>query len=111
MRDDPTLLLDILGEVKFLIELTKEIEYAAFVNDPIKRRATERSFSIIGEASRKISKSFKDNHPNIPWRWLGDTRNFVVHAYHDIDYSILWETIRLDIPNLIRQLEPLIPKQ
>jgi uncharacterized protein with HEPN domain len=31
--------------------------------------AVERAIEIIGEAARNISDEFKQNHPEISWRW------------------------------------------
>jgi len=36
-------------------------------------------------------------------------RNRLVHEYFDIRLDVVWQTAQEDIPNLIKQVEPLIP--
>jgi uncharacterized protein with HEPN domain len=42
-------------------------------------RAVCRSPEIIGEASNKLNPTFKNNHPSITWREMGDMRNKIIH--------------------------------
>lgn len=59
----------------------------------------------IGEQSNKISDSFKNNLPTINWKQIKGLRNFIVHNYEGVDYIILFDTIRNDLPNLKSELE------
>ena len=38
-----------------------------------------RNLEVLGEASRKISSDFRVDHPEIPWREMGDLRNVLIH--------------------------------
>jgi len=38
-------------------------------------------------------------------------RNRLVHEYSRINLDKIWETVRDDIPMLIRQVEPLVPSE
>jgi uncharacterized protein with HEPN domain len=49
--------------------------------------AVIRNFEVIGEASNKIPKEFKNNHPEIPWNEMYLLRNKVSHEYFGIDYE------------------------
>jgi len=111
MQRDQTYLLDILSEARALIGFVKDATYAEFIADARTRRAVERSFEIIGEASKAISIVFRESHPEFPWRWMADMRNLIVHEYRKVNYAVLWETIRHDIPDLIRLIEPLVPPE
>lgn len=39
---------------------------------------------------------------------MRDMRNRVAHGYHDVDLQIVWQTIRDDLPDLIRNLQALL---
>lgn len=111
MLYDQTFMLDILNEARSIAEFTKGLTYAEFIQDLRTRKAVERSFEIIGEASKSLSKEFRAEHSELPWRWMIDTRNIIIHEYRKVNYAVLWETIQEDIPQIICILGPLIPPE
>jgi uncharacterized protein with HEPN domain len=62
--------------------------------------AVIRAFEIMGEASTKISKAFRDAHPELPWKNMVGFRNRLIHNYFDVDTSVVWQTIQEDLPDL-----------
>ena len=100
------LIEDILGESMFIIE-NSDISEEAFMYDEIIKRAFVRSLEIIGEASKKLPKEFKSNNHSIHWNKMAGMRNLIVHDYTGIDYSIVWDVIKTDIPQLIDKLSNL----
>lgn len=56
---------------------------------------------IIGEASYKITKEFKDFHTDLPWKQIEGMRHILVHGYFSISPEVLWDVIENDIPMLI----------
>ncbi len=78
-------------------------------HDLATRLAIERSLEIIGEAARRVSTTFQEQHPEIPWRNIIGQRNILAHDYGQIDHDRLYKTATQDIPPLIHQLEELLP--
>lgn len=37
---------------------------------------------IIGEAANMLTKEFREEHPEVPWRSITDMRNVLVHGYY-----------------------------
>ena len=60
---------------------------------------------IIGEAAARVSEETRQDYPDLPWADMIGMRNRLVHAYFDIDLSLLWITITDDLPPLIELLE------
>lgn len=56
---------------------------------------------IIGEAAYKITKEFKENHTELPWKQIEGMRHILVHGYFSIIPEVLWDVIDNDIPTLI----------
>ena len=52
----------------------------------------------------------RDRHADLPWADMIGMRNRLVHAYFDIDLSLLWTTVTVDLPMLIRQLQQIAGK-
>ena len=73
--------------------------------------SVERRIEIIGEAARRVSESFKDAHPEIPWRRMIAQRNVLAHEYDEVDDRLMWRVIAENIPQLVRTLEGLLTTQ
>ena len=52
---------------------------AAFDQDELIQTWVVHHLQIIGEASRGISQSFRDQYPTIPWTKIVGMRNILVH--------------------------------
>lgn len=102
---------DMLQAAKELLEMNRDVNFEDFIDDLKLMRATERSLEIIGEAARRLSSSFMDQHREVHWREIVGQRNIIAHEYGQIDYEILYRTVRDDIPLLIQQLEKILPKE
>lgn len=70
--------------------------------------ATIRALEIFGEAAANISRPFQKRHPHIPWKSIIGMRNRLIHAYFDIDYDIVWQAVKVEIPKIIPEIEKLI---
>lgn len=59
---------------------------------------------IVGEASLKLSDQARAELPNLPWPDIAGMRHRLIHAYHDIDFDRVWDTVIDDLPPLIEEL-------
>jgi uncharacterized protein with HEPN domain len=71
-------------------------------------RALSMSIGIIGEAASKVSADVQSAYPEIPWPQIIGMRNRIIHAYFEVNFDILWETVTDRIPELIEQLEGIL---
>lgn len=67
-----------------------------------------RLIEILGEAAAKVSKDKQAELTQIPWREVIGMRNRIVHAYFDIDYDIVWDTVTLNVPALAEVLKTVL---
>ena len=63
---------------------------------------------IIGEASKRISQTLKDNYKSIKWRKMAGMRDVLIHNYADIDYHIVWKVATVDVPDLMEQIKQVL---
>lgn len=77
-------------------------------HDEVLALAVTRLLEIIGEAATQVTVAFKTTHPEIPWGKMIGMRNFVIHAYFEVDIDVVWDTVTGDVQALIPQLETLI---
>ena len=59
---------------------------------------------VVGEAAARASAATKARLPSIPWRVMTDMRNRLIHGYDTIDYDVIWDTVVLDLPQLVAEL-------
>jgi uncharacterized protein with HEPN domain len=68
---DPAYLWDMLQAARaardYMSNLTPEEFLAADRQAEIVRLAVERQLEILGEAARRVSIKFRDEHPEVPW--------------------------------------------
>jgi len=76
--------------------------------DPIKFYGYVKLVEIIGEATYKLTKEYREAHPDIPWKMMEGMRHVLVHDYYCISPSKLWDTVNIDIPDLKLKMEKLI---
>lgn len=109
MSRDPAYLLDILDSATLILDFIGQMGRDAFEHDLIRQDAVIRRLTIIGEATKRLSETFRLGHPEIPWKQIAGMRDVVVHNYDQVQIDKIWEVIQQDIPTLIRQIEPLVP--
>ena len=83
--------------------LTKE----AFLADKRTQSAVVMCLVIIGEAATKVmdqDAAFAQAHPSVPWRSMRGMRNRIAHGYFEINFDVVWETVRTALPALLEQL-------
>ena len=59
---------------------------------------------IIGEAANMLTKDFRDEHNEVPWRQIIDMRNVLVHGYFTTSHQFIWETYTDDLPPLRKKI-------
>ncbi len=70
--------------------------------------AVIRRFEVIGEASKNIPSSFKNEHRQIPWAQISAMRNILIHEYFNTSLNIIWATIKIDLPKLKKSINKLL---
>jgi Uncharacterized conserved protein len=107
-RDSTQFLLDILESIDDIEEFIKGIEFNEFSNDKKTIYAVMKALEIIGEASKNIPDTLKNEHSEVPWKLMAGIRDKVVHGYFVVDLPIIWSTVKKDVPSLKEPLEEIL---
>lgn len=95
----------ILEHAQYIVEETKGIKSAEdFMNINDKSKAALFDLLQIGELANNLSKDCTQEIAGIPWNNVYNLRNRIVHGYASVDYEIIWETIKNNIPFLIKEI-------
>lgn len=88
---------------------TASVGREAFLAESTAGRQTRRSARmLIVEVStilhERLPQSYRDAHPDVPWREIAGMRNRATHVYDGIDDEIVWDVLTVEIPALVRLL-------
>lgn len=108
LQSNLELVKHINDECEFILKYTGSLNYDSFYEDKVLLKAIERCLEIIGEAAKKMDEEFVSNHPEIEWRQMAATRNIIIHNYTGVDYELVWEIVKENIPELEFQIKKII---
>ena len=89
------------------LDKTRGITRDGYDADENLRLALTHLVQVIGEAARRVSREFCDEHPEIPWTEIVGMRHKVVHDYLGVDEDIVWQVVTDDLAKLLPVLTKL----
>jgi uncharacterized protein with HEPN domain len=107
-KDNLVYIDDILEAIRKIKSYVKGVDKEEFLKNEMLMDAVLRNLEIIGEASSRLTASFRNEHSDIEWRKIIGMRNRVIHAYDIVDHEIVWYVVRHDLPEVQKRLKKLI---
>jgi uncharacterized protein with HEPN domain len=98
----------ILDETNYLIDSSKDVAEERFSRDLTLQKAFVRSLEIIGEAIKNLSEDFTKSHGEVDWKSIAGMRDRLIHHYFGVDYEIVWDVIKNEIPKLREQIKVIL---
>jgi uncharacterized protein with HEPN domain len=108
---DPGTLLQIDQAARKAAEYVRGKDRQSFCADELTNNAVILQLTILGEATKRLSDSTRKAYPHIPWAEMAGLRDRLVHGYDRWDLERVWDIVSIDIPKLIDDLEPIVPKE
>ena len=107
-HDDMIKLQHMLDHANEAVSLVSGKEKTDLQSDRILELAIIRLIEITGEAAAKVHLETQEKYPSIPWPQIIGMRNRLIHGYDTVDLDVLWDTIEIDLPPLISELEKIL---
>ena len=109
-RDEATL-LDIAKAARLVLTFTEGMTKEAFLDDFKTQSATLHQLMVLGEAVRRLSLEFRNQHSEIPWSLIAGIRDHLIHACDAVDLDEVWKTSTSDVRDLLAKIESLLPEK
>lgn len=109
MQRDKASLLDAARSANLVLEFVSRMDKVTLAKDVKTQAAILYEIIIMGEAVKRLSNEFINEHPEISWGEIRGMRNRLTHEYDKVDINIVWDTIQNDIPEFLAAIEPLLP--
>jgi uncharacterized protein with HEPN domain len=100
-RDLRDYINDLIESCEEILSFTQGMSYSDFIGDRKTINAVVRSLEVIGEATKKLPVSFRNNYPNIPWKQMAGMRDKLIHEYFGIDKQMVWQAVEKHIPYIL----------
>jgi uncharacterized protein with HEPN domain len=105
MQKDDAVLHDILNAANLVMDFVRGFDKQTFLDDWKTRSAVLYQLTVIGEAVKRLSQVFRNEHSEIQWSLNAGMRDHLIHGYDLIDWDEAWKTATMDVPDLLYTVE------
>lgn len=111
MRPERLYLTDIIEAADAIATFVLGMAETDFYQDGKTQSAVLQKLIVIGEAAARLSPEFRDRYPTVEWRDIVAFRNVLVHSYFSVKLTIVWETVRQDVPTLREKMRRILEQE
>jgi uncharacterized protein with HEPN domain len=77
-------------------------------DDRMLQLALVQLIEIVGEAASRVPAEIRQTYPSVPWQLAADMRNKLIHGYDLIEFAVVFDTVKDDLPPLVEQLDAIL---
>jgi|SRR5271165_789491 len=107
-RDPRRHLEDVLDAIDKITDFIGAIDLNAYRADDKTKAAVERKIQILTEAIIRLEDESPGAYPEIDQKGYRGMGNILRHSYHRVDDSIVWGTVKEDLPDLRALVQKLL---
>jgi len=107
-RSDIDYLQDMLEAISRISKYCKKLSYEDFLEDTRTQDAVVRNIEIIGEAVKNLHEPLKQEYSDVPWKSIAGIRDRLIHDYFGVNWDIVWDVIKNDIPDLAVKVKSIL---
>ena len=103
-KNDAYFLNKIRQDLAFIVKNMRDIDIETLNENEILLDSMLFRMIQISENSRRLSDEYKAENDSIPWMAMYGLRNRIVHDYGNVDLNIVYDTLKIDIPELLEMI-------
>jgi uncharacterized protein with HEPN domain len=104
-RKSSAIIGDILNCIDRISTYTDDLSFDGFSKNFMVVEACLYNIQIIGEAVSHLPVEVREKETQVPWLLIKGMRNRLIHEYFGTDLSLVWDTIKNDLPSFKTKLE------
>jgi len=108
VHDPQTTLRQIQDTARRAQEICADKTVEELVKDWLATAALEPFIEIVGEGVKRLPPELRDRYPAVPWKEIAGTRDHLSHGYDDLDYEVLWDAVKTDVPVLLATIAQML---
>jgi uncharacterized protein with HEPN domain len=104
LRRDDLYVADLADTTRAIREYLDSINRAQWDEDRVLRDAVLYRLLLLGEIASALPDSLRDRYPNVARRHIRAFRNLAIHRYFVLDWAVVWQISREQVPVLEEQV-------
>lgn len=108
-KDDAYFISRIIDDIDYILSILEGVDLDTFSSNQMMSDSTVSRLIQISENSRGISEDLK-NSQEYDWFKVSGMRNRLVHDYGNVDYRVVFLTVKNDLPKLRSVMEQLLAR-
>jgi uncharacterized protein with HEPN domain len=90
------------------IEMLGDRSLDQLQSDRTLQLALVQLIEIVGEAASRVPATVRETYPSVPWQLAADMRNKLIHGYDVVEFAVVYDTVKDDLPPLVAQLDAVV---
>ena len=105
IKDDHYYVRKIKEDLTFIVKHMEKIDIEELSKHELLQDSMMFRLIQISENAKRLSDDYRGHHGNIPWTAIYGLRNRIVHDYGNVELTIVFDTLKNDIPGLLALME------
>lgn len=94
-------LLQIRHELEMALSFLDGVTLEQFEDDDLRQHAVCMAVAQVGEHVKKLSKRFIMAQPEIAWKAIAGTRDWIIHDYGNLDFDEIYKSVTEDAGGIV----------
>ncbi|MCR5101391.1 MAG: DUF86 domain-containing protein [Butyrivibrio sp.] len=105
IKNDHYYLGKIKNDLSFIVDHMRDVDLQELNENEVLLDSMLFRMIQISENAKKLSSEYKSSKKELPWDEMSGLRNRIVHDYGNVDLNVVFETLKYDIPDLLKRIE------
>lgn len=111
VKNDLYYITKIMEDLNFIVKHMKNVELEDLMANELLQDSMLFRLIQVSENAKRLSEECKVRYGMIPWTAVYGLRNRIVHDYGSVDFTIVFDTLKTDIPELLGLMEKELKKE